>query len=207
MIFCIVYLISVDVLMVAIDITGLTQIGPGNQLFITMIETLILSILSIVLGGLEIYKMSNILQYTELTKREKLLIHQAELARKALAGAKSQDKRAEDIEDIIEKVKSNKSKFLNNKLDELLGMFGDRRCLSMMDNQFGEEKEKDNRELLSWPMSPTSKSKKFRRMDFQFTEADVERFLALQDNCYAELKLMRKGHDFGTQGDAAMLEF
>jgi hypothetical protein len=47
--------------MVAIDITGLTQIGPGNQLFITMIETLILSILSIVFGGLEIYKMGNIL--------------------------------------------------------------------------------------------------------------------------------------------------
>ena len=101
-----------------------------------------------------------------MTKREKRLIHEAELARKALAGAKSQDKRAEDIEEIIKKVKSNKSKFLNNKLDELLGIFGDRRCLSMMDHQFGEDKEKDNRELLSWPMSPTSKSKKFRRMDF-----------------------------------------
>jgi len=61
--------------MVAIDITGLIQILPGNQLFITMIETLILSILSIVLGGLEIYKMSNILKYTELTKREKLVIY------------------------------------------------------------------------------------------------------------------------------------
>jgi len=61
--------------MVAIDITGLIQILPGNQLFITMIETLILSIFSIVLGGLEIYKMSNILKYTELTKREKLVIY------------------------------------------------------------------------------------------------------------------------------------
>jgi len=75
MIFCIIYIVFVDVLMVAIDITGLIQILPGNQLFITMIETLILSILSIVLGGLEIYKMSNILKYTELTKREKLVIH------------------------------------------------------------------------------------------------------------------------------------
>ena len=131
-----------------------------------MIETLILSILSIVLGGLEIYKMSNILQYTELTKRERMLIHQAELARKALAGAKSQAKRAEDIEDIIVKVKSNKSKFLNNKLDELLGVFGDRSCKSMMDHQIGEDKEKDNRELLSWPMSPASKATKFRKMDF-----------------------------------------
>lgn len=116
-----------------------------------------------------------------------------------MAGAKSQDKRAEDIEDIIEKVKSNKSKFLNNKLDELLGIFGDRRCLSIVDHQFGEDKEKDQRELLSWPMSPASKSKKFRRMDsIQFTEADVERFLALQDNCYAEIKKYRNRHDFGT---------
>jgi len=40
-----------------------------------MIETLILSILSIVLCGLEIYRMGNILKYTELTKREKMLIH------------------------------------------------------------------------------------------------------------------------------------
>ena len=54
------------------------------------------------------------------------------MARKALAGAKSKDKRAEDIEEIIEKVKSNKSKFLNNKLDELLGVFGDRSCKSMI---------------------------------------------------------------------------
>jgi len=47
-------------------------------------------------------------------------------------------------------------------------------------------------------MSPASKSKKFRRMDFQFTDADVERFLALQDNCYADLKIARRGNDFGT---------
>lgn len=92
---------------------------------------------------------------------------------------KVRKKRAEDIEDIINKVKNNKSKFLNNKLDELLGVFGDRSCKSMIDMTFGEDKEKDNRELLSWPMSPASKSNKFRRIDFKFTEADVERFLAL----------------------------
>lgn len=75
MIFCIVYLIFVDVLMIAIDITGLTQIASNNQLFITMIDTLLLSILSIILCGLEIYRMTDILKYTELTKRERLVIH------------------------------------------------------------------------------------------------------------------------------------
>lgn len=35
----------------------------------------------------------------------------------------------------------------------------------------------------------------------------MERFLALQDNCYAELKLARVGKDFSAQGDAGLLEF
>jgi hypothetical protein len=47
-------------------------------------------------------------------------------------------------------------------------------------------------------MSPTSKSKKFRRMDFKFTQEDVDRFLALSDNCYADLKVRKQGMDFGT---------
>jgi hypothetical protein len=98
-----------------------------------MIETLILSIISIGLGGYEIYSMGNILKYTELSKREMLLLKQAESARKALANAKKPEERTKDIEVLVTKVKGNKSKFLNNKLDELLGAFGDRKCFSMMD--------------------------------------------------------------------------
>jgi hypothetical protein len=35
--------------------------------------------------------------------------------------------------DIIKHVKHNKSTFLNNKLDDLLVAFGDRKCKSMLD--------------------------------------------------------------------------
>jgi hypothetical protein len=37
------------------------------------------------------------------------------------------------MDDLIKHVKHNRQLFLNNKLDELLGQFGDRKCRSMLD--------------------------------------------------------------------------
>lgn len=59
------YIICIDLSLICIDITGLTKIESGNQLYITMIETLVLSILSIVLGSIELWKIKEILAYTE----------------------------------------------------------------------------------------------------------------------------------------------
>jgi hypothetical protein len=95
-----------------------------------MIETMVLSVLSFVLGAIELSQQKTILLYTELTKREKMLIklkqkadEQAEINQKIL------DKK--NIGDMVKKVKSNKSRFLNNKLDELMGYFDELGSRSM----------------------------------------------------------------------------
>ena len=40
-----------------------------------------------------------------------------------------------------------------------------------------------------------------------FGQEDIDKFQAFEDNCYADTKLRNPGHDFGTEGDAGMLEF
>jgi hypothetical protein len=59
------YIICIDLSLICIDITGLTKVESGNQLYITMIETLVLSILSILLGSIELWRIKEILAYTE----------------------------------------------------------------------------------------------------------------------------------------------
>ena len=118
-----------------------------------MIETMILSVLSFVLGAIELSQQKTILLYTELTKREKMLIKlkqkadlQAEINRGAL------DKN--NIGAMVNKVKNNKSRFLNNKLDELMGYFDELGSRSMFNLYQNEDNVKDDRELRSWPVSP-----------------------------------------------------
>jgi hypothetical protein len=192
----IIFLIFVDLILICIDITGFLQIGWGNQLFITMIETMVLSLLSFILGAYELSQQKTILLYTELTKREKMLI---KLKQKA-------DKQAEDnlkildkknIGDMVKKVKSNKSRFLNNKLDELMGYFDDIGSRSMFNLYQNEDNVKDDRELRSWPVSPRD-FKELRKMPKVFGQEDIDKFQAFEDNCYADTKLRNPGHDFGT---------
>ena len=59
------------------------------------------------------------------------------------------------IQGLIYKVQANKNLFLNNKLDELLDLFGDRRCKSMIELGTGWDKEEDPRRIITIPMSPT----------------------------------------------------
>lgn len=135
----IIYLICIDLALICIDVTGLTKIESGNQLFITMIETLILSILSIILGAIELWRLKIILQYTEEPKSKKIKLKKNTDSEssdqdwdKKFDKDKMRDRR-EMMGNLLKQVKHNKQLFLNNKLDELLAQFGDRKCKSMLD--------------------------------------------------------------------------
>ena len=55
---------------------------------------------------------------------------------------------------VLKNVKNFKHTFLNNKLDELLEDFGNRRCKSMTDLSTGWSLEDDPRLVITWPSSP-----------------------------------------------------
>jgi hypothetical protein len=65
------YIFCISATSVIINITCLTMIRNKNQLFITVIENLILSIISIVLAGWATWKLKPHLAYTE-PKKDKL---------------------------------------------------------------------------------------------------------------------------------------
>ena len=56
-------MIVVDLFLICIGITGLLHI-PWNQLFITFIETVVLSIVNIILSSIELYRLPEYLEYT-----------------------------------------------------------------------------------------------------------------------------------------------
>jgi hypothetical protein len=61
----IVSVICIDLALICIDITCLTMIEDNNQLWITVIETLVLSLLSMILGSIELFLLKKSLLYTE----------------------------------------------------------------------------------------------------------------------------------------------
>jgi len=67
----IIWLICIDLSLICIDITALTQLTTCSQLFIVTIETLILSLVSIFLGSYELWKIKEVLAYTEEKKKKK----------------------------------------------------------------------------------------------------------------------------------------
>lgn len=113
-------------LLICIDITGLTKVEkqPWNQLYITMIETLVLSIFSIILGAVELYLLKDILAYTAEPKKKKRFATESdeessEDLDKKFDKTKMAERR-EMMDKLLKQVKHNKLLFLNNKLDELL---------------------------------------------------------------------------------------
>jgi hypothetical protein len=64
--FCIAHFITIDLFLICIDISGLSVIEWGNQLYITMIETLVLSLVGLVIGSIELYQLKDSLAYTEV---------------------------------------------------------------------------------------------------------------------------------------------
>lgn len=65
------YIICIDAAIIVISITCLTMIRNKNQLFITVIENLILSIISLVLAGWASFRLGPDLEYTEKKKDRK----------------------------------------------------------------------------------------------------------------------------------------
>lgn len=75
--------------------------------------------------------------------------------------------------------------FLNNKLDDLLNMFGDRRCKSMIELGTGWEKEEDPRLCITWPLSPSKRDE--YDGEYKFTKDDM--IGGFEDNVYADVKI------------------
>jgi len=142
-------MITVDLFLICISITGLVQSEWGTQLYIAFIETLVLSLVNIGLSSYELYKLPDYLKYTEQEKKQNFAVSSGydgeDLDREA---------REKMMKGLINKVKGNKDIFLNNKLDELLNQFGDRKCKSMIELGTGWDKEEDPRKTKTWPISP-----------------------------------------------------
>jgi hypothetical protein len=62
--FCIAHFIFIDLVLICIDISGLSLSVNWSQLYITMIETLVLAIFGLVLGSIELFRLKDSLAYT-----------------------------------------------------------------------------------------------------------------------------------------------
>jgi hypothetical protein len=71
--------------------------------------------------------------------------------------------------------------FLDNKLEEMLNVFGRRLCKSCIEFNTGTEKEEDPRKIKSWPLSPKGEEH-YRSMANDFDLIDFQ----LQNNVYAD---------------------
>ena len=61
--------------------------------------------------------------------------------------------------------------YLDNKLEELLNIFGRRQVKSCVDFPTGTEKEEDPREIRSWPLSPAGEEL-YDRLEGEFNLVD-----------------------------------
>lgn len=194
-----IFLGAVDIIMIIVGIVGIVLVmgSPLTQLTITLIETIVLSIYLIILQFIERAYIDRIFEYTE--NPSKL---QTSEAMKKYDGKKS---RKLQMNNLLLKVKNSSSAaFKDNKLSDLLHMFGNRRCKSMNELATGWPDEEDPRKAHTWPIS--------RQLEEQMEIAGLKKFTqedsyALQDNCYAEGVHRLKGKDKNIQGDAAKMEF
>jgi len=170
--FCITHMFLVDLFLIVIGIAGILSIDfMSNQLYITFIETVALSVIDIILGSIELYKLKEHLAYTVQKKKLK--------GRAGVGDGIEDDEEMLDresreamIKGLVAKVQGNKDLFLNNKLDELLDQFGDRRCKSMIELGTGWDKEEDPRRIITIPMSPTLLEERYDG-DYHFTLNDM----------------------------------
>ena len=164
--YTIAWIICVDVALICIDITCLTMIEDNNQFWITVVETLVLSIVSFLLAVIELCKVKKSLEYTA-PKKDKLRVRHNNTddddINDSWEGYDELDKKFDKekmterrllMDDLLKQVKHNKLLFLNNKLDELINAFGNRKCKSMLDLGTGWPLEDDPRLTITWPCSP-----------------------------------------------------
>lgn len=142
-----IYLGVVDSLLIIIGIVGLAIVGlVVNQLWITLIETIVLSIYLIILQFIEKYYIKRIFEYTEKDDKNK-----TSEAMKKYAGKKGKKLK---MDNLFSKIKSNSSKsFHTKKWDNLMEYFGGRRCKSMIELSTGWPTEEDPRHVKTWPIS------------------------------------------------------
>lgn len=159
---------------------GFGTINGNNQLWITVVETMVLSILSFILGAIELWKLKDSLAYTE-PRKDKLRLRNEQLDSDSQDDYRDLDKKFDKdamserrllMDDLLKHVKHNKQLFLNNKLDELLNAFGDRKCKSMLDLGTGWQLEDDPRLAVTWPCSPALRDEYNEMGDVKFTEED-----------------------------------
>lgn len=198
--FCIAHFITIDLFLICIDVTGLMHIEWGNQIYITMIETLVLSLAGIALGAYELFRLKEYLAYTEEGKKKGMFRVQGGMEDDLM----DKDERAHMMKGLLAKVRKNQNLFLNNKLDELLDEFGDRKCKSMINLETGWPKEEDPRQIYTVPLTPKGREQ-YADGDYKFTKDDA--YDLFPDMCGAEAKTAKKFHETGMGADQGQREF
>ena len=135
----------IDALIICISVAGLYVLEfMSNMLYVTMMETAILSLFGLLLGLIELFKMKDYLKYNE-PEAKKNKSGRRPLNVSSGLDFMDQDSRQTLIKNLIGNIKSNQGMLLNNKLDELLQQFGDRRCRSCFEFSTGWDKVNDPR--------------------------------------------------------------
>lgn len=157
-------------IILAVDVVGILSLGLkfDTQLNITLIETLILSMILMILEFVELCRLKSYLGDDVKLDYEALVNQMNESMDKKL--------RQDMLKQIMNHVKGNKDLNLNNRLDDLLTDMGPRRTKSMI--EFGNELEDDPRGTRSEPVSPRHAADEF----------DRDTPLPTIDNVYAESK-------------------
>jgi hypothetical protein len=96
------------------------------------------------------------------------------------------------MQNLLTKVKKSSHSFQDNKLADLLSMFGGRKCKSMNELATGWQDEEDHRKIKTWPISRDFVEHMEEKGIKKFTAEDS---YAQQDNCYAEGVNRNKGKD------------
>ena len=213
--YCIVHIVTIDMLLLCITAAGLVQwwLNRGdrpfldNQFYITMVECFVLAFFSILYGLIELFKMKDYLKYNETGQANWGTGKKAGLFGVS-SGAPEDDfldkeSREAMLKNLMNNVKNNKDMFLNNKLDELLQQFGDRRCKSMILFATGWDKEDDPRHINTFPLTPTREAE--YDGEYHFTKEDM--IGGFEDNVYAEARKKELGIDEGVQGDQGQQDF
>jgi len=125
-------MVCVDLFLICISIPGLIEIEWGNQLYITMVETCTLSIINIILGSWELYKLADYLKYTTTSEKKWNTSMRVQSGYDSDDEPHSMDRQGRErtMRRLIHQVKHNKETHLNNRLDDLVNEFGRRQYKS-----------------------------------------------------------------------------
>ena len=188
------------------DVVAILELPMGEQLILTMIDTLAISVFLIVLEFYEIARLDTIMKTANTTGHK---------SRKSSAACESSEEEDIEISDsdtegaeednypdwrqMLKNVEGNTNLFrqheLQLKLNELDMAFGLRQAESCCNFNTGTEKEEDDRIVRSFPPSP--------RMLENFQGIDFEHFGKTFDNVYAESRdprLRGDGKEYSEMG-------